>query len=90
MFVERRCFFVSVFLSFYVCCSKKVVLRARTTAPLKICPRRQLFVHIETRRSHLAWSTDDTNLIDFFGYQNKLVSILSQLRPGPLIREGCL
>ena len=57
----------------FVCCSQKVVLRGRTTSLLKICLRRQVFVCVETSRSHLAWSTDDRNLTDFFGYQNKLV-----------------
>ena len=50
----------------FVCCSQKVVLRGRTTAPLKICLRGQVFVHVETSRSHLAWPTDDRNLTDFF------------------------
>ena len=49
----------------FVCCSQKVVLRGRTTAPLKICLRGQIFVPAETSRSHLAWSTDDRNLTDF-------------------------
>ena len=40
--------------------------RGRTTAPLKICLCRQVFVHEETSRSHLAWSTDDRILTDFW------------------------
>ena len=50
----------------FVCCSRKVVLQGRTTAPLKICLRGQIFVRVETSRSHLVWSTDVWNLTDFF------------------------
>ena len=46
-------------------CSQKVVLRGRTTAPLKICLPGQIFVRVETSRSHLACSTDDRNLTGF-------------------------
>ena len=49
---------------------------------MKIGLCRQVFVRVETSRSHLAWSAVDRNLT-FFGYQNKLVPILSQVRPGP-------
>ena len=49
----------------FVCCSQKAVLRGRTTAPLNICLRGQVFVRVETSRSHLAWPTDDRNLTDF-------------------------
>ena len=34
----------------FVCCSQKVMLRGRTTAPLKICLRGQVFVRVETSR----------------------------------------
>ena len=53
-------------------CSQKVVLRGRTTAPLKICLRGQLFVCVETSRSHLAWSTDDRNLTEFLVIKTNL------------------
>ena len=56
----------------FVCCSQKVVLRGRTTALLKICLRRQVFVCVETSRSHLAWSTDDRNLTDFLVIKTNL------------------
>lgn len=41
-------------------------------APLKICLHGQLFVHVETSRSHLAWSTDDRNLMDFLVIKTNL------------------
>ena len=56
----------------FVCCSQKVVLRGRTTAPLKICLRGQSFVRVETSRSHLAWSTNDRNLTDFLVIKTNL------------------
>lgn len=49
-----------------VCFSKKVVLRGRTTASLKISLPGQVFVPAETARSPLAWSTDDRNLTVFW------------------------
>lgn len=49
---------------------------------MKICLCRQVFVCVETSRLHLEWSDVDRNLT-FFGYQNKLVPILSHLLPGP-------
>ena len=56
----------------FVCCSQKVVLRGRTTAPLKICLRGQVFVRVEKSRLHLAWSTDDRNLTDFWVIKTNL------------------
>ena len=58
--------------TFYVCCWQKVLLRGRTTASLKICLRGQVFVRVETTRSHLAWSTDDRNLTFFWGIKTNL------------------
>ena len=56
----------------FVCCLQKVVLRGRTTALLKISLRRQVFVCVETSRSHLAWSTDDRKLTDFLVIKTNL------------------
>ena len=54
-------------------------------ASLEICLCRQVFVSVETSRSHLVRSAVVRNLT-FFGYQNKLVPILSQVGPGPVER----
>ena len=55
--------------------------RSWTTASLKTCLCRQVFVRVETSRSHLARSAVDMNLIFFwFSKQIKLVPILSQVR----------
>ena len=56
----------------FVCCLQKVVLWGRTTALLKICLCGQLFVRVETSRSHLAWSTDDRNFTDFLVIKTNL------------------
>ena len=41
------------------------LLFAKSRAPRQICLRGQVFVRLETSRSHLAWSTDSRNLTDF-------------------------
>ena len=41
-------------------------------APLKIFLRGQVFVRVETIRSHLAWSTDDRNLTHFLVIKTNL------------------
>ena len=62
-------------------CSQKVVLRGRTTAPLKICLRGQVFVRVETSRSHLAWSTDDRNLTEFLVIKTNLSTFCLKCDP---------
>ena len=66
-------------------CSQKVVLRGRKTARLKICLRGQVFVRVETSRSHLAWSTDDRNLTDFLVIKTNLSKFC--LKCDPSLRE---
>jgi len=56
----------------FVCCSQKVVLGGRTTAPLKICLHGQVFVRLETSGLHLACSTGDSNLTDFLVIKTNL------------------
>ena len=46
---------------------------------MKICLCRQVFVRAQTSGSHLAWSAVDRKL-KFFGDQDKLDPILSQVR----------
>lgn len=66
----------------FVCCSQKVVLRGRTTAPLKICLRGHVFIRDETSRSHLAWSTDDRNLTEFLVIKTNLSKFCPKCDPG--------
>ena len=75
----------------FVCCSQKVLLRGRKTAPLRICLRRQIFVHVETSRSHLAWSTANRNLRDFLVIKTNLSKFCSKCDPAftqPHINTG--
>ena len=44
----------------------EVLICSRTTASLKICLCRQVFVRVETSRSHLVWSAVERNLTFFW------------------------
>jgi len=78
-FTELTDRFVTRKTIFCFCLQK--VIAPRTMAPLKICLRGQVFVHVETSTSHLAWSTNDSNLTDLLVMKTNLSKFCPECNP---------